>query len=137
MMKRLVAISVALGGALTLGQIFNKADAKAAKCLLIVDGVTYINGYCEFEFGGGDGSFSFDDKKLRTNCRGYDPNGPCVGYNTKVTRKGTFGTLEIISPGRGKIYWNYGSSRKAHALIKDVYRDGACWSNSRAKLCAW
>ena len=114
-----------------------QASAKSAKCLLVYQGRTYINGPCEFEFTGGDGSFFFDDKKIRTNCRGYDPNAPCSGANTTVTQKGTFGMLRITSPGSGVIYWNAGLYRKADAREQNVFQDGACWINRNIKLCAW
>jgi hypothetical protein len=115
------------------------ASAKAAKCLLVVDGKTYINGYCDFQFEGGNGSFSFDDKKLRLGCYSFDLGpGQCSGALTKVTQRGTFGGLSIQKPGVGKFWWNAGELRKGSVVMSEpLYRDGACWSNRRVKLCAW
>ena len=85
----------------------------------------------------GDGSFSFDDMRMKTRCGSYDL-GPreCSMAATLVTRKGTFGQLVITSPGRAKIYWNGGGALHAHDEISPVYREGACWKNTYAKLCA-
>ena len=113
-------------------------SAKAAKCLLVVDGSTYIDGYCDFQFEGGDGSFRFSDNKLTLGCYSFDLGpGQCSGANTKVITKGTFGGLGIESPGVGRFYWNMGKLRKGADVISPLYRDGACWSNPRVRLCAW
>jgi hypothetical protein len=114
------------------------AKAKTAKCYFAVNGKTFINGACNFEFMNGDGSFSFDDMKLKTKCLSYDLGpGQCSTASTGVTRKGTFGQLVITSPGRAKIYWNGGNAIHAHGEISPVTRNGACWQNNQAKLCAW
>lgn len=115
-----------------------KVNAKMAKCYLAVNNTVFINGACSFEFMNGNGSFSFDDMRLKTRCGSYDLGpGRCSSASTLVTRKGTFGQLVITSPGRAKIYWNEGSALHAHGKIAPVERDGACWQNSQAKLCAW
>jgi len=57
--------------------------------------------------------------------------------STGITRKGTFGQLVMTSPGRGKIYWNEGVALHGQSEISPVTRNGACWQNSKAKLCAW
>ena len=117
----------------------NPAIAKSAKCLLVVDGKTYINGYCKFEFEGGDGSFSFSDEKLRLGCYEYDLGpGRCSGAATKVLQSGTFGGLSIQRPGVGKFWWNSGVLRKGESVMEEpLYRSGSCWQSSRVKLCAW
>lgn len=135
---RLVAPLVFVASLLLAYCAQGEAQAKTAKCYLSVNGVTYINGTCRFEFMNGDGSFSFDDMKLQTRCGSYDLGpGQCSSASTLVTRKGTFGQLVITSPGRAKIYWNGGSALHAHGEISPVTRNGACWQNSQAKLCAW
>jgi len=117
------------------------AQGKTAKCYLSVNGLTYINGACRIEFMNGDGSFSFDDMKLKTRCLSYDlaySPGQCSMASKLVTSKGIFGQLMITSPGRAKIYWN-GEEASLHAQseISPVTRNGACWQNNQAKLCAW
>jgi len=131
----LVAFS-SLAVAVTTGA--PKASAKTARCYFSINGAVLINGACRFELMNGDGSFSFDDMKLKTRCVTYDlgPN-QCSSAATLVTRKGTFGQLVITSPGKAKIYWNGGNALHAHGEIGPVKRNGACWQNSQAKLCAW
>lgn len=134
-----IAIPLTLGAMLSLVySVHMKAEAKTAKCYFAVSGTTYINGPCRFEFMDGNGSFSFDDMRLKTRCGVYDL-GPreCSGAARLITQKGTFGQLRVTSPGRGKIYWNGGAATHAHGEISPVTRIGACWQNSSAKLCAW
>jgi len=115
-----------------------EANAKTAKCYFAVNGTVFINGACRFEFMNGDGSFEFDDMKLKAKCLYYDLGpGRCSMASKGVTRKGTFGQLVITSPGRAKIYWNGGNALHAQDEISPVTRNGACWQNNQAKLCAW
>jgi len=115
------------------------AYGKIAKCLLVVNGKTYINGSCEFEFTGDSGSFRIDDKKQRLGCYEYDLGpGRCSGAATKVVRNGTFGGLDVIQPGVGKFWWNEGTMRKGEARIPGILRrNGACWESTSVKVCAW
>lgn len=93
----------------SVATISPEAKAKTAKCYFAVNGKVFINGACRFEFMNGDGSFSFDDMRLKTKCLSYDLGpGQCSMASTGVTRKGTFGQVVITSPGRAKIYWNGG-----------------------------
>lgn len=115
-----------------------KVNAKMAKCYLAVNNTVFINGACSFEFMNGNGSFSFDNMRLKTRCGSYDLGpGRCSSASILVTRKGTFGQLVITSPGRAKIDWNGGSALHAQGEISPVTRNGACWQNSQGKLCAW
>ena len=116
----------------------SKVEAKTAKCYLSVNGTIYINGSCRFKFENGDGSFSFDDMKMRTKCLSYDLGSrECSMASTGIIQKGTFGQLVITSPGRAKIYWNEGVALHGQSEISPVTKNGACWQNSKAKLCAW
>jgi len=116
----------------------NNAEAKIAKCYFSVNGTIVINGACRFEFENGDGSFSFDDMKMKTRCQSNDlGSGQCTMASTVVTIKGAFGRLQITSPGRANIYWNEGVALHAQAGLPPVTRNGACWQNSTIKLCAW
>lgn len=98
--------------------IFSSAQALTGKCLLRVDGLTYINGPCEIHAG-----------------KDYFPDKP----------SGTFSILSgdhrpaaqvIGSPGDSREgLWNYG-----HGMSNDtgtLHRDGACWVNEHARICAW
>ena len=138
-MKQKTLSALALAAvALLAHSLGGRVEAKTAKCYFAVNDVTYIDGACRFDFMAGDGSFSFNDMRMGTRCQSDDLGpGPCSMASTLVTRKGTFGQLVMTSPGRAKIYWNGGDSLHAHAEISPVTRQGACWQNSRVKLCAW
>ena len=114
------------------------AKAKTAKCFFSVNSKIYINGKCQFENFNGDGSFSFNDMKMKTKCSIYDQGpGRCSNAAQVITSNGTFGQLVITSPGRGKVYWNQGIASHAQAALPPVSRNGACWENKTVKLCAW
>lgn len=138
-MKQKALSALALAAiALLAHSVAGRAEAKTAKCYFSVNNVTYIDGACRFEFMAGDGSFSFNDMRMKTRCQSDDlGTGQCSMASTLVTRKGTFGQLVMMSSGRAKIYWNGGDSLHAHAEISPVTREGACWRNNRVKLCAW
>jgi len=112
--------------------------AKTAKCFFSVGEKVYINGKCDFENYNGDGSFSFNDGKMKFRCVAYDLGpGRCSNASKVIISRGTFGQLEITSPGKAKIYWNQGTASHAQSLLSTVTRNGACWESSKAKLCAW
>lgn len=130
--------AIVAGFVLTLCASPSPSHAKTAKCYLAVDGRVFIDGNCEFDFMGNNGSFSFDDTKLRTRCISYDlGNGQCTSASTFITHKGTFGQLQVISKGKGRVFWNEGRALHAQQEIGIVTRNGACWQSSRVKLCAW
>lgn len=90
------------------------AHAKSAKCELTIAGETYIDGPCEFEsLGSGDGSFMFSAEN---------------GFFVYANRDG--------EQMRGS--WNgvYKDSH-AHDDLGMLNRDGACWVNQTARVCAW
>ena len=110
-MKQKALSALALAAiALLAHSVAGRAEAKTAKCYFSVNNVAYIDGACRFDFMAGDGSFSFNDLRMKTRCQidGLGP-GQCSMASTLITRKGTFGQLVLISPGRGKIYWIGGS----------------------------
>jgi hypothetical protein len=138
-MKQKALSALALAAiALLAHSVAGRAEAKTAKCYFSVNNVTYIDGACRFDFMAGDGSFSFNDMRMKTRCQSDDLGpGQCSMASTLITRKGTFGQLVMMSPGRAKIYLNGGDSLDAHVEISSVRREGACWRNNRVKLCAW
>ncbi|MCL3882676.1 hypothetical protein [Marivita sp. GX14005] len=92
------------------------AQARPAKCLLEVQGKTFIDGSCEFHtLSSNDGSFQITGA-----------NGMHFAY------------LYVEGDGKASAYWNgeIGENR-AHDPLGTLTRDGACWSNTTAKLCAW
>jgi len=103
--------------AMTLGILAaSMVEAKPAKCLLSIEGEIYIDGVCDFEpLSGTGGDFRI--------------TGPKARY---------FAYLYVESQGIGDGHWNgaIGESR-AHTPLGTLKRDGACWTNDTAKLCAW
>lgn len=119
----------------------SRAEPKTAKCFLTVNGLTYINGVCSFEFQqdqwSNDGSFYYSDMKQLTRCKNSSQKpGQCSVAETVIVRDGIFGQLQITSPGKGILYWNQGVALQAGQGFT-VARNGACWENSRVKLCAY
>lgn len=102
-----------------LAMVAFSAQAKDAKCLLEVDGKTWISGKCEFTsigMGAGDGSFIITGK---------NDHFAYANQDGKVMRGS----------------WN-GELKASHAheelgMLKRDPRDKACWVNDRARICAW
>ena len=89
-------------------------SSKSGRCLLEVNGKKYISGACKIEMDK-DGSFRIYDLRKR-------------GYFAYVTMS------ETVALG----YWN-GIEKGSHAHddLGELSRDGACWKNGKAKVCAW
>ncbi len=102
----LVALAVLMAGA---------ASAAPGKCLLVVDGKTYLNGPCPIDLSK-DGSFSIG-------------TGPRATY---------FAYVNVDRPGFATGSWNEerGASH-AHSDLGRLRRNDACWVNERAIVCAW
>jgi len=130
--------AIVAGIALTWWGVPSPSHGKIAKCYLSVNGRVVIDGKCEYDFIGNDENFSFDDTKLRTHCVAYDlGNGQCTSASKVITQKGTFGQLQVISKGKGRVFWNEGRALHAQDDIGIVTRNGACWQSKKVKLCAW
>ena len=92
-------------------------DAKTAGCTLRVDGRTYLEGPCNVDIGSG-GSFSIG-----------------AGENT---RSRYFAYVNIDkATGIAQGYWNgVEAESHAHDDLGQLTREGACWVNNRARVCA-
>lgn len=97
------------------------AQTKKGKCLLVVDGKTHISGKCrivmDFE---NDGGGSFEILEIRKGRGQY--------------------FAQVLVSGRDAAvgYWNGERlATHAHSQLGDLKRDGACWKNERARVCAW
>lgn len=90
------------------------AHAKTAKCELTVQGEKLIDGPCEFTpIGNGDGSFIITGEN---------------GYFAYANRDGD----------QMKGSWNgHYKDSHAHDDLGMLDRDGACWVNEIARVCAW
>lgn len=90
------------------------AYAKDARCELTISGKTWIDGPCEFtDIGGGDGSF------IVTGTNGYFAYANKDGDQMRGSWNGEF------------------KESRAHDDLGMLDRDGACWVNETARLCAW
>jgi hypothetical protein len=125
-----------------------QANTLNAKCLLEIDGTTYMDDRCNFTSDADSDSFS--DLRLLVVC----PNGvdaaktSCAGSEQTVARPGVFGYL-FREKDIASFCWNMGTLRKASPCFEGLRRSGACWSNPRArnrsgpakvskvKFCAW
>ena len=100
-----------VGGAATPGL------ADEGRCLIEVDGRTFLKGRCNIEIQPG-GSFT-------------------VGIGDK-SRSDYFASVNLGGYGTAQGYWNgIGAESHAHSDLGVLKRNGACWSNRRARICAW
>jgi hypothetical protein len=83
-----------------------------AKCLLVLGGAIIIDGPCNLWIHTDDGSFDM--------------------YVSHA-----YAMIDIEAKGRAKGWWNGGVSSYADRSLGDLIRDGACWENEWAKVCAW
>lgn len=101
------------------------ASAKTAKCLLAVEGEVYINGACEFEQQGGGDFQIWSADRTWTAMVALDPDGT----GERETAVGVWN-----SDGVGP---RYVPATRLHGGLGTLKRDGACWLNRDAILCAW
>jgi hypothetical protein len=119
-MRSIVAASVvAICGLMGSAAI---AAQRPALCKLVVKGKTYINGRCNFEdFGEGD----FAIGVLRDHQR--IPGG---GFY--------FAYVIDVRGNTAEAKWNEDpKDLHANAPLGTLTRNGACWENAIAQICAW
>jgi hypothetical protein len=93
-------------------------ETLTAKCLLEIDGETYISGTCPVVLDD-EGSFT-------------------LGADGKTAPEGYFAMVLVSGKNIADAYWNEApASTHAQGSLGEVTRHGACWSNARAKICAW
>ncbi|OWT80382.1 MULTISPECIES: hypothetical protein [unclassified Achromobacter] len=93
------------------------AHAETGKCVLEVNKKTYLDGTCEIKINDKQGSFS-------------------IGAGDKHRSK-YFAYVNIDEDGAHG-YWNETpDSSHAHSDLGDLKRDGACWVNATARVCAY
>ena len=115
-----------------------------AKCLLSINGKTYLDGPCKYEYSSHlQGYDYFQDNRVAIACQ-VNGNGPCY-----VTTPGVFGYLTTSSKGDAELCWNEMGSAHAQTCLLGLSRSGACWINPAAKgryssqlkaairFCAW
>ena len=89
------------------------AYAKDARCELTISGKTWIDGPCQFESLGDDGSFT------ATSPDGYFAYANKDGDQMRASWNGEY------------------KESHAHDNLGLLDRDGACWVNDTVRLCAW
>ena len=106
--------------ALTLGLLTLSgapAHAKPADCLFEIDGKTLIDGACQFVAGRG-GDF-----------RIFTLKGAGIEYAVEIERGPSGEALGVWNGDAG-----YPRTQSQIGLLRPA---GACWSNARARVCAW
>jgi hypothetical protein len=93
------------------------AQAAPGDCYLSVGSFTYLDGPCNIDLQT-DGSFS-------------------IGTG-ETTRSRFFAYVFLDAGGKASASWNrVPDSNHADADLGAVVRQGGCWVNSQAKVCAW
>jgi hypothetical protein len=94
-----------------------KAYALEGRCLLEVDGHVYLSATCNIEFWDG---------------------GLSIGTGDSGARSKYFAFVNIKPDKVAQGYWN-GVEGESHAQedLGTLVRQGACWVNKRARVCAW
>jgi hypothetical protein len=93
-------------------------QAAEGRCLIAIKGQTYLKGRCNISMESG-GTFK-------------------VGVGEQSRSKYFAYVMLDPEPGKGRGYWNgVEAEEHAHEDLGPLKRKGACWSNSRAKVCAW
>lgn len=106
-MKTWILLALALGAPAA-------AAARPAECYVEVDGAVAIDGRCDFDALGDDGSFQ-----------------------VSAVRGDAFAQVNVARAGLADGWWNEGWGGHAHAPLGRLARNDACWSNERATVCAW
>ncbi len=70
-------------------------------------------------------------------------NGPCTGSmepdgSFQVYTPAYFAMIQAEKPGVAFGFWNEEAyASHAHSDLGKLIREGACWTNSQASVCAW
>lgn len=92
---------------------YSEPEPKSARCELSVNGKNHGSGNCQF-YGDADGSFQI-----------HFPSG-------------IFADVRVTGKGNGDGAWTGPlPAGHAHDSLGTLTRDGACWSNATARVCAW
>jgi len=118
-MRLIVAASVVAICALTGSAAI--AAQRPALCKLVVKGKTYINGRCNFE-DFGDGSFAIG----------------VLGDDQPIPAGGFYFAYVDVHGNTAEAKWNEDpTDLHADAPLGTLTRNGACWENAIAQICAW
>jgi hypothetical protein len=94
------------------------ANAFTGECLLRVGQRSYIDGRCDIQMDR-DGSFT-------------------IGASERGIPNGYFAMVAIERKGIASGYWNEEKgANHAHTPLGSLTQRGGCWTNEKAKVCAW
>ena len=97
------------------------AAQRPALCKLVVKGKTYINGRCNFEDFGADGSFAIG----------------VLGDDQPIPVGGFYFAYVDVHGNTAEAKWNEDpKDLHANAPLGTLIRNGACWENAIAQICA-
>jgi hypothetical protein len=97
--------------------IAQNANAAAGECLLEINNRSYMDGPCNIVLQRG-GSFS-------------------IGVGARRSKYFAYVSIDA-EDGVARGYWNgEEAASHAHEELGTLVRQGACWVNSQAKVCAW
>ena len=102
--------------AIALACLPTMAQAKMGRCLLSVHGRTYLSGPCDIAVDK-DGSFSI---------------GVSETHHAKY-----FAYVNMDDEGAHGFWNETPDASHAHSELGVLKRDGACWANSKARVCAY
>ena len=97
----------------TAAFLLTTAVASAEICYLEIDGVIEMQGPCIF-----------------------DPDGNGDFFAADLDDRSAFVYFYLDDDGNGGAMWSAHES-KANQNLGTLNRDGACWKNDEATLCAW
>lgn len=112
------ALALALLAGSLLAGLPDAARAFEGKCLLEVNGTSYLDAPCNIDLDA-DGSFS-------------------IGAGETTHSK--YFAFVNVEPGTDHAlgYWNgVDAEEHAHTDLGTLVRKGACWANDTARVCAW
>ncbi len=91
---------------------FEPGMSRFSKCMLTIQGTTYISGPCVGRVES-DGSFQINSAKY-------------------------FALVQLEEKNKAVGYWNgEPGATHAHDDLGTLVKDGACWKNANVKVCAW
>ena len=81
------------------------------------------------------------DPKMVIACDVNNDNKPdesddCANVQRAMFTKGAFAFVWITSKGVAEGNWNEGYSIRGQSHLGELKRNGACWSNENATICA-
>jgi len=123
-LSRSAQVSLALG-LLLLPHMSADAAALNARCLLSINGTTWMNGKCSFEKVSAETDMASDEKMLIACPDGMPiDKSDCYGYQQRIVRPGVFTYLYHSGNQKGTLCWNgnKGLLKKSDRLQRSLFQ---------------